>query len=209
MMTLTKRQQEVLDFVRDTQARLGTSPTLREICEHFGFRSPKAAADHLSALQRKGALSRFARRARGLKLVSPLEKFLRPVANVPIFGSIPAGFADPRQQQADGCVSVDLGTLGLKSGDGLFALRVRGDSMIGKHIVDGDLAILDSARAPRPNDVVAALIDGESTLKTFALERGKPVLRAENPRYPTLVPAQDLRVQGVLVALVRQHAAEN
>jgi repressor LexA len=207
MTTLTKRQQEVLDFVRNTQASLGTCPTLREICDHFGFRSPKAAADHLAALQRKGAVSRLARRARGLKLTSPLDKFMTPVANVPIYGSIPAGFADARQEEAEGCVSVDLGTVGVKSPEKLFALRVRGDSMIGKHITDGDVAILDSSRSPKPNDVVAALIDGESTLKTYAMERGKAVLRAENPRYPTLVPAHDLKVQGVMVALVRPATA--
>jgi repressor LexA len=207
MTTLTKRQQEVLDFVRNTQATLGTSPTLREICEHFGFRSPKAAADHLTALQRKGALARLARRARGLKVMSPLDKFRRQVANIPIYGSIPAGFADQRQEEAEGCVSVDLGTLGVNSLDKLFALRVRGDSMVGKHIADGDVAILDSSRPPRSNDVVAALIDGESTLKTYAMERGKAVLRAENPRYPTLVPAHDLQVQGVMVALVRRIGA--
>ncbi len=204
MTTLTKRQQEVLDFVRDTHHREGTSPTLREICDHFGFKSPKAAADHLSALERKGALSRHARRARSLRVVSPLQKFLNPIANIPIYGSIPAGFADNREQTAAGCISVDLGTLGLRSPEQLYALRVRGDSMIGKHIVDGDIAILDSARSPRPDDVVAALIDGESTLKTFAMERGKAVLRAENPRYPTLVPAQELQVQGVMVGLVRR-----
>ncbi|HMJ89394.1 MAG TPA: transcriptional repressor LexA [Candidatus Acidoferrum sp.] len=210
MITLTKRQREVLDFVIATQQEEGSSPTLREICEHFGFRSPKAAADHLTALQRKGALSRHARRARSLRITSPLQRFLRPVVNIPIYGSIPAGFADERQESAgnaDGCVSVDLGTLGLASANKLFALRVRGDSMIGKHIVDGDIAILDAARTPRANDVVAALIDGESTLKTFAMERGKAMLRAENPRYPTLIPAQSLEVQGVMVALVRRPAA--
>jgi repressor LexA len=207
MTTLTKRQQEVLDFVRDTQHRQGTSPTLREICAHFGFASPKAAADHLRALERKGALSRLPGRARSLRVVSPLQKFLQPVVNIPIYGSIPAGLAEKKEQHADGCISVDLGTLGLGSGDHLFALRVRGDSMTGKHIADGDLAILDGERAPRPNDVVAALIDGESTLKTFAIERGKAVLRAENPRFPTLIPAEELKVQGVMVALVRRPAA--
>lgn len=204
MTTLTKRQQEVLDFVRDTVQRDGTSPTLREICEHFGFASPKAAADHLRALERKGALARQARRARSLRVVSPLQDFLKPVAHIPVFGSIPAGFAETLEQGAEGCVSLDVGTLGLRSADGVFALRVRGDSMVGKHIADGDLAILDSKRKPQPNDIVAALIDGESTLKTFAMERGKAVLRAENPRYPTLVPAEHLQVQGVMVGLVRR-----
>ena len=95
-------------------------------------------------------------------------------------------------------------TLGINSKEGLFALRVRGDSMIGRHIVNGDCVILDRNRPPRPGDVVAALIDQESTLKTFAFERGRPVLQAENPLYPTLVPAENLAIQGVMVGLVRR-----
>ena len=76
--------------------------------------------------------------------------------------------------------------------------------MIGRHIVDGDIAILDSSLEPKPGDVVAALIDRESTLKTFVREHGRPFLRAENPDYPDLFPAHELLVQGVLVALVRK-----
>lgn len=207
MADLTERQREVLDFIVTSQQCSGHSPTLRDICQHFGFRSPKAAADHVAALERKGVLARQARRARSLTVVSPLQKFLRPVINVPVFGSIPAGFAVAAEQEADGCVSIDLGTLGLRSADKLFALRVRGDSMIGKHILDGDVAILEGGRNPRKGEVVAALIDGESTLKTYAVENGLPVLRAENPRYPKLIPARELQVQGVMVALVRSPMA--
>lgn len=204
MIGLTKRQREVLDYIRQTQQRQGHSPTLREICTHFGFRSPKAAADHLAALERKGAIEKQTRRARTLRVVSPLRKFLRPVANVPIYGSIAAGFAETKQQEAAGCISIDLGTLGLRSGEKLFALRVRGESMVGRHIVDGDIAILDGGRTPHEGDVVAALIDGESTLKTLSSQRGQPMLRAENPKFPELVPAEELRIQGVMVGLVRQ-----
>ena len=76
--------------------------------------------------------------------------------------------------------------------------------MIGRHILDGDIVILDHARPPRPGDVVAALIDRESTLKTFLLNRGKPYLQAENPRYPKLIPAEELIIQGVMIGLVRR-----
>jgi len=76
--------------------------------------------------------------------------------------------------------------------------------MIGRHIVDGDIAILDRGVNPQPGDVVAALIDRESTLKTFVIEDGRPVLRAENPDYPDLIATEELLIQGVLVALVRR-----
>jgi repressor LexA len=76
--------------------------------------------------------------------------------------------------------------------------------MIGKHILDGDLVVLEHGLTPRSGDVVAALIDNESTLKTFVLDRGRPYLRAENPRYPQLIPADELVIQGVMVALIRK-----
>lgn len=204
MVELTKRQREVLNFIEMARARDGHSPTLREIASHFGFRSPKAAADHVTALQRKGVLTTSAKKARALRVVSPWEKMLQPVVHIPVYGTISAGFAQDRQQEAKSCISVDVRTLGIRPTAQTFALQVRGDSMIGKGILDGDYAVVEGGRTPRTGDVVAALIDNESTLKTFAVEKGRPVLRAENPRYPKLIPAHELVVQGVMVALIRQ-----
>jgi repressor LexA len=204
MLELTKRQQEVLNFIELSRTRHGHSPTLREIASHFGFRSPKAAADHVTALQRKGVLATAEGKARALRLISPWEKMLQPVVHVPIYGSIPAGFAQEEQQEATGCISIDVRTLGIRPTARTFALRVRGESMIGKGILDGDYAVVEPDRNPREGDVVAALIDNESTLKTFAMEKGRPVLRAENPRYPKLIPAHELLVQGVMVGLIRK-----
>ncbi len=204
MVELTKRQQEVLSFIELTRARVGSSPTLREIATHFGFRSPKASADHVTALQRKGVLSGQARKARALRVVSPWETILQPVMHIPVYGTIPAGFAQERDQLPEGCISVDVRTIGLRPSAKAFALQVRGESMIGKGIFDGDMAIIEPDRSARSGDVVAALIDGESTLKTFVMERGQARLRAENPQYPKLIPATELILQGVMVALIRR-----
>jgi len=76
--------------------------------------------------------------------------------------------------------------------------------MIGKNICDGDLVILEHGMTPRQGDVVAALIDNESTLKTFMAEKGQALFAAENPRYPKLIPASELMIQGVMVALIRK-----
>ena len=111
--------------------------------------------------------------------------------------------AQNREQEADGCVSVDVGSLGFKPTRNTFALRVAGDSMIGKHICDGDIVVLEHGPDPRHGQIVAALIDGASTLKTFLVRNGKPYLRAENPKYPDLIPAGELMIQGVFKALVR------
>jgi repressor LexA len=207
MKELTKKQAEVLEFIKQRQQSGAPAPTLREIAAHFGFRSPRAAACHLEALQRKGALEHQAGKARFWRARSPLEKWRRPVADIPLFGAIPAGFPDDREQMAEGCVSVDVGSLGFKPTARTFALRVRGDSMIGRHILDGDIVVLEHGLSPRPGDVVAALIDNESTLKTFVIEGGRPCLRAENPKYPKLIPAGELVIQGVMVGLIRRGRA--
>jgi repressor LexA len=107
------------------------------------------------------------------------------------------------EQEPDSYVGIDLASLGIRSGTTLYALTVRGDSMTGANIVEGDYVFL-TPREPHPRDIVAALIDGESTLKRYLVQRGRPFLRAENPRYPDLIPARELIIQGVMVGLLRR-----
>ncbi|MEY2429157.1 MAG: repressor LexA [Verrucomicrobiota bacterium] len=121
-----------------------------------------------------------------------------------LFGSIPAGLAEARVQEADGCVSVDIESIGFKPTARTMALRVIGDSMIGKHICDGGIVLLEHGPDPRPGQIVAAFIDGKSTLKTFLLKNGKPFLKAEHPKYPNLIPCEELMIQGVLRGLIRK-----
>ena len=139
-----------------------------------------------------------------MRVVSPLVKLRNRIADIPLFGVIPAGLPQPREQGAEGCVSVDVESVGFKPTRNTFALRVTGDSMIGRHILDGDIVVLEHGPDPRNEQIVAALIDGESTLKTFVLKGGKPYLKAENPKYPNLVPAHELMIQGVFKALIRK-----
>ena len=200
---LTSRQQQVLAFIQDGQTASGVVPTLREIARQFGFRSVTAAADHVRALRKKGYLLHHPRLARSHSVVVPVSQ-RRSLVDVPLYGTISAGLAADRLQETARSVSIDLESLGLRGRSQIFALEVRGDSMIGRHIVDGDIAILDRGVNPQPGDVVAALIDRESTLKTFVIEDGRPVLRAENPDYPDLIATEELLIQGVLVALVRR-----
>ncbi|PTY04742.1 repressor LexA [Opitutaceae bacterium EW11] len=197
---LTKRQQEILDFVLAHQAEQGVFPTLREIQAHFHFASPFAVTRHLQALAKKGVLKRQPGKSRAF--VSP-SGFTATSARVPLYGTIPAGLPTLEEQQPDTFVGVDLVTLGIRPGTQVFALTVRGDSMIGANIVEDDIVFL-TPREPRPGDIVAALIDGESTLKRYLVQRGAPFLRAENPRYPDLLPASELIIQGVMVGLLRR-----
>ena len=204
MTELTRAQQRVLDFIQ-AEVHAGRSiPTLREIAGRFGFRSHRAAACHLEAIKRKGHLESEPGKARSLRVTSPLARLRSRIRDIPLFGSIPAGFAADREQRAEGCVSVDVESLGFKPTRNTFALRVTGDSMIGRHILDGDTVVLEHGPEPRHGQVVAALIDGESTLKTFLVRSGKPYLKAENPKYPDLIPAEELMIQGVFKALIRK-----
>jgi repressor LexA len=207
MKELTKRQREVLEFIQDRQDAAALVPTYREIAAHFGFSSPNAALEHIKALCDKGFLKSQPGCARTFQVLNPNapRQRLRPrILSVPIYGSIPAGLPMDAVQEDEGCVLIDVETLGIKPTARTFGLKVRGDSMIGKNIVDGDIAIIEHGVTPHPGDVVAALIDGQVTLKTFLMHRGKPYLRAENPRYPNLLPREELQVQGVMVALVRK-----
>jgi repressor LexA len=203
MPNLTPAQQRVLDFLQSEAIANRPIPTLREIASHFGFRSHRAAACHLEALKRKGALESDPGKARSLRVISPLRKLRNHVSDIPLFGSIPAGFAQNREPTSEGCVSVDIETIGFKPTRNTFALRVSGNSMIGRHILDGDIVVLEHGPEPRHGQIVAALIDGESTLKTFLRKSGKPYLKAENPKYPDLIPAQELMIQGVVRAVLR------
>lgn len=201
---LTDRQQEVLDFVQQHQRQHGVAPSLREIQARFGFASSFAAKRHLDALARKGALRRLAGKARGLLPAGHPRR--GALAEIPLYGTIPAGLPVAAEQQPDSYVSLDTAALGVRSNTRLFALRVRGDSMTGASILDGDTVFL-TPREPRQRDIVAALIDGESTLKRFLVTRGRPFLRAENPLYPDLLPAAELVIQGVMVGLLRRSTA--
>ena len=200
----TKRQRQVLDFLLSMEQAGKHAPTLREIAGHFGFKSSRAAADHLEALKRKGLVESDPGRARSLRVSSPLVKLRNRVMNIPLYGSIPAGLAADREQSAEGCVSVDIESIGFKPTRNTFALRVVGDSMIGKHICHGDIAVFEHGPEPRPGQIVAALIDRKSTLKTFVMKNGKPFLKAENPKYPDLIPSEELVIQGVFQALIRK-----
>jgi len=197
---ITVRQQEILDFIRGQQQSTGLTPSTREIQQHFGFGSQTAVMDHLRALERKGMLERQPGKARALILKTFVPH--PPMIDIPVYGTIPAGMPVDQQQESDGCITIDLETIRLPKGSRVFALKVRGDSMVNAGIHENDTVILEF-KEPRNKDVVAALIDGETTLKSYIVQRGKPFLRAENPKYPDLIPAQELVIQGVMVALIR------
>ncbi|MBM3836047.1 MAG: repressor LexA [Verrucomicrobia bacterium] len=204
MSELTVIQRHVLDFVRKSLDTGRSAPTSREVAAHFGWASKRAAECHIEALIRKGWLTSDAGKARSLRLADSLAAVARTVVEIPLFGSIPAGFGRDREQESDECIPVTIESIGFKPTRNTFALRVSGDSMIGKHICDGDIVVLEHGPDPRPGQIVAALIDRKSTLKTFVMKNGKPFLKAENPKFPDLIPSDELMIQGVVRAVLRQ-----
>ena len=198
---LTERQKSVLDFIQREQREKGFTPSTREIQSHFRFASQTSVMQYLAALERKGFLQRHAGKARAL--ITPVQKVR--IHDVPIYGQIPAGMSALTEQDVEGHVSLDTRSANVSKNHGTFALRVRGDSMIGAHILDGDVVILEQSKEVHNGDIVAALIDGETTLKRYVVDHGRPYLKAENSRYPNLIPARELKIQGVMVSLVRKH----
>jgi SOS-response transcriptional repressor LexA len=125
---------------------------------------------------------------------------------IPLLGEIAAGRPGGVEERAEACIPVSFEALEIPKNARCFVLRVKGDSMVGAHIVDGDLVVLE-LKPPHDGAIVAALIDGEAVLKRYVVKGGKPYLRAENPRYPELAPAQELVIQGVLRAVIRKSGA--
>ncbi|HYJ06136.1 MAG TPA: transcriptional repressor LexA [Chthoniobacterales bacterium] len=197
---LTDRQKGILEFIQSEQREKGITPSTREIQHHFGYASQTSVMQYLGALERKGFLNRHARKARAL--ITPVQKVR--ITDIPIYGQIPAGMATLTEQNIEGHVSLDTGSVNASKNGRTFALRVRGDSMIDAHILDGDIVILENRKDVQNGDIVAALIDGETTLKRYVMEHGRPYLKAENPLFPDLVPARELRIQGVMISLVRK-----
>jgi repressor LexA len=204
MTDLTPKQQKIVDFISKRQRADGITPTQQEIANEFGFTSPNSVTQHLRLIRQKGHLKSDSGKARSLRITSPLAKLRSRLADIPIFGTIPAGTPQTREQDAEGCTTVDVKSLGFIPTRNTFALRVSGDSMIGKHICNGDIVILEFGAEPRNGQVVAAFVDGQSTLKTFIVKNGKPFLRAENPKYSNIIPAEILTIQGVFKGLIRK-----
>jgi repressor LexA len=207
MRELTNRQKEVLSFIRTFSTRHGVPPTVREIAHRFEV-TPRAAFDHLRALERKGALQRRASGRRTSRALTVADGGAARV--VPILGRIAAGTGMLAEENREGDLPLAASALP-NGGEGVFALRVRGESMIGAHICDGDLVLVRRQDHAEPNDIVVAVIepesgDSEATVKRFLREGERIVLKPEHPTMPPIVinPLERrVHVLGKVVGLLR------
>jgi repressor LexA len=203
---LTRRQKDVLEFIADFQRREGVSPTHREICDRFGFSSYGTAHKHLKLLERKGFLRRHDHQKRGLQLSVRATRFLeaRDEPDLPFFGLIAAG-RPITAMPGDERVPVPRQLLG-GSSEQHYVLRVAGDSMIDEGIHDGDFVVVRQRSEASVGDMVVALVGDEATLKRYFPEGDKVRLQPSAAHMqPIWVPARDLRVQGIVVGLMRRY----
>ncbi len=196
-MNLTRRQKEILDYIRSYRSEQGISPTQREIREKFSLSSFGTVQKHLKRLEEKGADSRDWNRSRGI--VPSNELGLR----VPLLGFVAAG--QPIEPFPDE-ETIEVPASLLSKGEH-FVLRVRGDSMVEDGIRDGDYVIVSKRSDAQNGQTVVALIHGEATLKRYYLDGSRVRLQPANAAMKALtVPARDVTIQGVVTGLIRHYA---
>ncbi|HSB32835.1 MAG TPA: transcriptional repressor LexA [Nitrospirota bacterium] len=198
---ITDRQQAIYEFIRTTIATRGIPPSMREIGQKSGIRSTNGVERNLAALEGLGLIVRERGKSRGISLPSGG----RPAASVPLLGRVAAGVPVLSQENREGDVMVDLSLFSLRSGNNLFALKVKGESMVDAHIMDGDTLLVRAQSTAQNGDIVVALADGDATVKRFFLEKDRVRLQPENSSMrPLFVDRGEFRIVGKAVGVIRR-----
>jgi len=200
MKELTDRQKQVLSFIANYIKKNSYPPTIREIADHFKI-SVKGAHDHITALRKKGHLRQADKRPRtmGLTHSRPEDADL---VEIPLLGTVAAGLPVLAEENFDGNILLHRSML--KKNKKYFALKVKGDSMSGIGILEGDTAIIEKQNSVRNGDIAVAVIDEAVTLKRFYRESSRIRLQAENPAYKPIY-SQDVKILGRLFTIIRSY----
>ena len=196
MNKLTKRQQQVLDYIKHHQADTGFPPTRQEIATHMGFRSPNAAEEHLRALHRKNVIEVISGTSRGIRV-------LEEPKGLPLIGQVAAGDPILAEQNIEDYVEMPSNTF---KPHAHYVLRVKGDSMKDVGIFDGDLLAVHQSKEAHSGQIVVARIQDEVTVKTYKPTQSKVVLLPANDAYePIEVEPQDhsFNIEGIAVGVIR------
>ena len=196
---LTSRQQAIYDLIKDMIINRGYRPTVREIGEQFGIRSPNGVMCHLKALEKKGYILRSPNKSRAIELTS---QALGTGRGLPLVGVVAAGAMELAAEQDERIEFNDM-----FHGEGQFVLEVRGDSMIEDQICHGDLVVIEGKKEARNGDTVVALIDGtEATLKRFYRDGADvKLVPANHTMAPMEFHASRVEIRGVVRGLIRQY----
>lgn len=202
MEALSSKQAQVLKFLIDFNAENGFPPTIRELCDYFGFKSLNTAHFHLRSLEKKGYIQVHPGKGRGITLPGA-----RPLSErqVPVVGRVAAGMPILAVENIEEFLGIDRRFFGAEE---CFAVQVKGDSMVDAHIQDGDYVIIKIQDQAQNGDIVAALIEDDVTLKYFYRTRKQIRLKSANPVYPMLIfkkrDPRSFRILGVMAGLVRK-----
>jgi repressor LexA len=202
MKDLTARQKEILSFITKHISIHSYPPTIREIADNFEM-SVKGAHDHVTALKKKGVLKNSGKRSRALEVVkSKEEEGMETFINIPLLGTVAAGTPILSEENWDGTVTMHRSML--RKNKKYFAVKVRGDSMTGAGIMDGDTAIIEKQNIVRNGEIAVAVVDDAFTLKRFFRENTRIKLQAENPAFKPIY-CQNVRIVGRLARIVRSY----
>lgn len=198
--TLTARQKEIYDFLLKSIREKGFAPSIHEIGRQFKITSTNGVSDHLKALEKKGYVRRVGKRA--LEVVNAFgNSALTATRDIPVLGRVPAGKPFLSEENIEGLIAIPEDMASEKT----FALQVRGDSMIGAGIMDGDRVIVKQQATANNGDIVCAVIEGEATLKRFFKKDGTITLKAENENYaPIKLSVGEFRIAGRVIGLLRK-----
>ena len=198
MEGLTPRQQQVLEFIRESVRANGYPPTVREICAALDLSSPSTVHAHLANLERLGLIKRNPTKPRALDVVQDL----RPRRPLPLVGRVAAGQPILAEENIEEYVDVPAF---LRRDDGDFVLRVRGDSMMGAGIFNDDFVVVHSQKQAQNGEIVVVLVGDEATTKRFFLEGRTVRLQPENDNHePIIVDADEVELVGRVVGVLRQ-----
>ncbi|MEV4177534.1 transcriptional repressor LexA [Nonomuraea sp. NPDC049709] len=200
---LPQRQQRILATIRDWVVRHGYPPSTRELGHAVGLRSSSSVSKHLKSLEEKGFLRRGTTMTRPIDvrlfLRAPAPEPAADLVTVPVVGDIAAGIPIPADERVDDLLTLPRDLTGRGN---VFALRVRGDSMIDAAICDGDMVVVRQQPEAHSGQIVAAMIDGEATVKVFRRRDGHVLLEPRNPAYD-VIDGDEAVVLGIVVSVLR------
>lgn len=199
---LTKRQESIYNFIRSTILEHGYPPTFREIGEEFGIQSTNGVMVTLNALEKKGYIRRHRKLSRGLELTESVTA--GNTRQIPVIGRVAAGQPIVAEQNLEGMISLD--NLYFRT-DGVFALRVRGDSMKNAGIHNRDIVFVQHQQKAEQGEIVVAIIGDDATVKRYFPEGSRVRLEPENEAYRTIIVEEgdpDFRLAGKVIGLMRQ-----
>ncbi len=200
---LTEKQKKVLEFLKRFTEKKGFPPTLREIASHFGSKSPRGPQKILRSLEQKGYIKKLSRSSRAIEIIGdPLWK--KDISNIPILGQVRAGEPLLAEENIEGYLQLDRS---ICYSEEMFLLRVSGDSMVGAHIIEGDLALINPHSDLKNGDLVVALLQDGATIKRFFKDKGEIRLEAENPAFNSIIikkGQREIKILGKVVGIIRR-----